>query len=58
MARVTLPTDQSFLERDRLLAELDRLQSADDAANWAHRRSAMNGPRHLRREPKFKLKYQ
>jgi hypothetical protein len=32
-----LPTDQSARERDRLLAELSGLQSADDAANWAHR---------------------
>jgi hypothetical protein len=37
MARVTLPADQSALERDRLLVELDGLQSADDAASWAHR---------------------
>ena len=37
MPRVTLPTDQSVLERDRLLAELDGVQSADDAASWAHR---------------------
>jgi ERF superfamily len=36
-ARVILPADQSALERDRLLAELDDVQSADDAANWAHR---------------------
>src|ERR1700684_4175072 len=35
MARVTLPAEQSALERDRLLAELDGLQSADDAASWA-----------------------
>jgi len=35
-ASVILPADQSTLERDRLLAELDRVQSADDA-NWAHR---------------------
>ena len=32
-----LPADQSALQRDRLLAELSGLQSADDAANWAHR---------------------
>ena len=32
-----LPADQSALQRDRLLAELGGLQSADDAANWAHR---------------------
>jgi ERF superfamily/Protein of unknown function (DUF968) len=36
-ARVILSPDQSSLERDRLLAELGDLQSADDAANWAHR---------------------
>ncbi len=36
-ARAILPEDQSALERGRLLAELDHLQSADDAANWAHR---------------------
>jgi len=35
--RVILPADQSALERDRLLAELDGLQSGDDAASWAHR---------------------
>jgi hypothetical protein len=33
----TLPTDQSAVERDRLLAELDCLQSSDESANWAHR---------------------
>jgi hypothetical protein len=37
MARIILPADRSALERDRLLAELVGLQSADDAANWAHR---------------------
>jgi hypothetical protein len=37
MPRVTLQADQSALERDRLLAELDGVRSADDAANWAHR---------------------
>jgi hypothetical protein len=36
-ARVTLPDDESALQRDRLLAELDGLQRADEAANWAHR---------------------
>ncbi|THD61108.1 MAG: hypothetical protein E7813_22205 [Bradyrhizobium sp.] len=35
-ARVFLAADQSALQRDCLLAELDTLQSADDAANWAH----------------------
>ena len=34
---VILPADQSILERNRLLVELDRLQSADDAASWALR---------------------
>ena len=37
IARVTLSADQSALERGRLLAELDDLKSADDAADWAHR---------------------
>jgi ERF superfamily len=37
IARVLLPADQSALERDHLLAELDHLQSADDAAHWAQR---------------------
>jgi hypothetical protein len=37
-ARVTLPDDQSALQRDRLLAELVGLKSADDAATWAHQR--------------------
>src|SRR6202051_558697 len=36
-ARLILPADQSALQRDRLLAELDDLKSGDDAANWAHR---------------------
>jgi len=36
-ASVILPFDQSALERDRLLAELDGVQLADDAAAWAHR---------------------
>jgi hypothetical protein len=37
MAKVILPADQSILERNRLLVELDRLQSADDATSWALR---------------------
>jgi hypothetical protein len=37
MARVILPADRSALERDRLLVELDGLQSADEATEWAHR---------------------
>ena len=36
-ARVLLPADQSALQRDRLLAELDGLRSAEEAAIWAHR---------------------
>jgi hypothetical protein len=36
-ARIILPADQSAVQRDRLLAELDGLRSADDAADWAHR---------------------
>jgi hypothetical protein len=35
-ARPILAPDQSALQRDRLAAELERLQSADDAAAWAH----------------------
>jgi hypothetical protein len=35
--RATLPTDQSAVERDRLLAELDCLQSSDESVSWAHR---------------------
>jgi hypothetical protein len=36
-ARPILPADQSAALRDRLVAELDALQSADEAADWAHR---------------------
>jgi hypothetical protein len=32
----TLAADQSALQRDRLLTELEGLQSSDDAASWAH----------------------
>jgi hypothetical protein len=32
-----LAPDKSAVLRDRLVAELDALQSADDAASWAHR---------------------
>jgi hypothetical protein len=35
-AKPQLEPDQSAIQRDRLLAELDSLQSADDAAGWAH----------------------
>ncbi len=35
-ARPVLVPDQSAAQRDRLLAELDHLRSADDAAAWAH----------------------
>ena len=36
-ARPVLAPDQSATLRDRLVAELDALQSADEAASWAHR---------------------
>jgi hypothetical protein len=36
-AGVLLPAGQSALQRDRLLAELDGLRSAEEAAAWAHR---------------------
>jgi hypothetical protein len=36
-AKPILPPDQSAALRDRLVAELDALQSADEAAGWAHR---------------------
>ena len=36
-SRVILPAEQSALQRDRLLAELNGLKSADEAADWAHR---------------------
>src|ERR1051325_8619371 len=32
-----LPPNQSVALRERLIAELDGLQTADDAASWAHR---------------------
>jgi hypothetical protein len=35
-ATPALAPDQSAMQRDRLLAELDQLRSADDAAAWAH----------------------
>jgi hypothetical protein len=35
VAPITLPPDQSAALRDRLLGEVARLQSADDAASWA-----------------------
>jgi hypothetical protein len=34
---VILPAEQSELQRDRLLAELDGLRSAEEAADWARR---------------------
>jgi hypothetical protein len=37
-AKPVLSPDKSAALRDRLVAELDGLQSADEAANWAHRR--------------------
>ena len=36
-AKAVLAADQSQALRDRLVAELDGLQSADEAASWAHR---------------------
>jgi hypothetical protein len=36
-AKPVLAADQSAVLRDRLLAEVDALQSADEAASWAHR---------------------
>jgi hypothetical protein len=36
-AKPVLAPDQSAVLRDRLVAELDALQSADEAAGWAHR---------------------
>jgi hypothetical protein len=36
-AKPVLAADQSAVLRDRLVAELDGLQSADEAASWAHR---------------------
>jgi hypothetical protein len=36
-AKPVLAPDQSAVLRDRLVAEVDRLQSADEAAGWAHR---------------------
>jgi ERF superfamily len=36
-AKPVLAVDQSAALRDRLVAELDALQSADEAASWAHR---------------------
>ena len=36
-AKPVLAADQSAALRDRLVAELDALQSADEAASWAHR---------------------
>jgi hypothetical protein len=37
-ARPVLPAEQSAALRDHLIAELDGLPSADEAANWVHRR--------------------
>jgi hypothetical protein len=36
-AKPILPPDQSAVLRGRLVAELDALQSAEEAASWAHR---------------------
>jgi ERF superfamily len=35
--KLVLGPDQSAVLRDRLVAEIDALQSADEAASWAHR---------------------
>jgi hypothetical protein len=35
-ARAVLAPDQSALLREKLLSDIDRLQSADEAANWVH----------------------
>ena len=35
--RIVLATDQSKVLRDRMIAELGDLKSADDAADWAHK---------------------
>ena len=35
--RVTLNAEDSAAQRDRLVADLDRLQSPDEAADWVHR---------------------
>jgi len=32
-----LSDQESAVQRDRLLVEIDILKSTDDAANWAHR---------------------
>src|SRR5271168_1453965 len=39
-AKPVLATEQSAALRDRLIAELNGLPSADEAANWVHRRMA------------------
>jgi hypothetical protein len=36
-AKPVLEADQSLVLRDRLVAEIDALQSADEATGWAHR---------------------
>jgi hypothetical protein len=36
-SKPVLASDQSAVLRDRLVAEVDRLHSADEAAGWAHR---------------------
>jgi hypothetical protein len=37
VAAPLLPSDKSVLLRDQLLAEIESLQSSDEAAGWAHR---------------------
>jgi hypothetical protein len=36
-AKVTLPAAESAAERARMIAEIERLQSSDEAADWVHR---------------------
>ena len=47
-AKPVLAADRSAALRDRLVAELDALQSADEAASWAHRslpaKNTLTGP--------------
>ena len=40
LPRTVLGTDQSAALRERLLADLDHLQSADEAADWVHKNLA------------------
>jgi|ERR1700722_19538365 hypothetical protein len=47
--RIVLATDQSEAVRDRLVAELADLKSADDAADWVHKNLAAKHADHRRR---------